>query len=107
MPAEIAGPQELLGQGRIDPDRCLAVAVEDLLGDPAEMLARGFEQVGPEALDGGALPAEDERALEQGALDGPLQVGRETIGAVELAGAVVLDLLVRVVAVLLAISRQR
>ena len=96
---EVAGAQEALGEVGADAHRGFAVAVEDLLGHGGEVLAGGVVQVVRQPLDRAGLAAEQEGALQQAAAGQALELGGEAVRAVELAVAVLLDLLVGLVAV--------
>ncbi len=75
------------------------IAVENLDGHIGEQLLRRLQQVRVQRRYRRRLTTENERAGLQGLLDFALQLGRKFGGAVKLAGAVVLDLLVGFVAV--------
>ena len=91
--------EEFLGGVGGDAHRGLAVAVEDLLGHVGEQLFGGLQQVRVQGRDSGRLTTEHKGTALQGLLDLALELGGELGGAVQLAGAVVLDLLVGLVAV--------
>ncbi|MNM81399.1 hypothetical protein D3C81_934020 [compost metagenome] len=96
---QIADPEEFLSEFGSGAHRGLYIAIEHLLGHFAQVFASGIQQLSRQRIYCDNLATEDERALQQAALDLCPQFGAEMFSPVGLAVAIFANFLIWIAAV--------